>query len=225
MTPILQLRETSRSFQKKGKTISAVHPVNLSLLPGDFVAIQGPSGSGKTTLLLLAGLMLSPDSGSVLLENLETTHLSQEAKTRFRASKIGFVFQQFHLVPYLSLLENILLPASFQNTATQTLETAKTLAESLGLSHRLEHFPSELSAGERQRTALARSLLVGPSLLLADEPTGNLDPASARIVIEKMQSFADAGGAVLLVTHDRNVAAAAKTQMAMDAGTLSPATT
>ncbi len=225
MTPILQLRETSRSFQKKGKTISAVHPVNLSLLPRDFVAIQGPSGSGKTTLLLLAGLMLSPDSGSVLLENQETTHLSQEAKTRFRASKIGFVFQQFHLVPYLSLLENILLPASFQNTATQTLETAKTLAESLGLSHRLEHFPSELSAGERQRTALARSLLVGPSLLLADEPTGNLDPASARIVIEKMQSFADAGGAVLLVTHDRNVAAAAKTQMAMDTGTLSPATT
>ncbi len=225
MTPILQLRETSRSFQKKGKTISAVHPVNLSLLPRDFVAIQGPSGSGKTTLLLLAGLMLSPDSGSVLLENQETTHLSQEAKTRFRASKIGFVFQQFHLVPYLSLLENILLPASFQNTATQTLETAKTLAESLGLSHRLDHFPSELSAGERQRTALARSLLVGPSLLLADEPTGNLDPASARIVIEKMQSFADAGGAVLLVTHDRNVAAAAKTQMAMDTGTLSPATT
>lgn len=221
MQPILQLQKASRSFQKNGKAVSALLPADLTILPGDFIALQGPSGSGKTTLLLLAGLMLSPNSGSILLENQETTHLSQETKARLRATKIGFVFQQFHLIPYLSLLENILLPSAFQAPCAQHAETAKEIAASLGLSHRLEHFPSELSAGERQRTALARALLVQPSLLLADEPTGNLDAASAHIVIEKLQAFTKQGGAVLLATHDRQVASAAQTQMTMLAGVLS----
>ena len=174
---------------------------NLKVEPGEFVAVKGPSGCGKTTLLLAAGALLAPDSGKVLVDGKDPYGLPVEARAGLRGSTIGFVFQQFHLIPYLTVLENILAPS----IAVQTdgaRERAHELIERFKLTSRAGHVPSELSTGERQRAALARALLNQPRLLLADEPTGNLDPENAAVVLGHIKEFARSGGAALMVTHD-----------------------
>ncbi|MGH7201694.1 MAG: ABC transporter ATP-binding protein, partial [Planctomycetaceae bacterium] len=178
-----------------------VRNVSVSVNAGQFLAVQGPSGCGKTTLLLMAGGLLAPDAGTVLVGGTNPYELSPNRRATFRAEKIGFVFQQFHLVPYLSVFENVLAP-SIALDRSNAPARAKELVAHFGLEHRLHHVPGQLSTGERQRTALARALLNEPKLLLADEPTGNLDPDNATIVLEHMKEFARSGGAVLLVTHD-----------------------
>jgi len=200
MTALLELIEVSKSY-KGPQPVQALAEVSLQVRPGEFVAVQGPSGSGKTTLLLVAGGLLAPDSGQVLLDGTSPYELPADARAKFRATHVGFVFQQFHLVPYLNVLENVLAP-SIAVPNSQARGRALELIERFGLAERTYHVPAELSTGERQRVALARALLNRPKLILADEPTGNLDRANADIVLGHLAEFAASGeGAVLLVTH------------------------
>jgi putative ABC transport system ATP-binding protein len=205
---LVEIRDARKTYKGASGQVQAVDGLSLTLDAGDFVAVQGPSGCGKSTLLLLAGGLLAPESGSVLIAGEDPYALTADARSMFRAENIGFVFQQFHLVPYLSVLDNVLAP-SIATGAAGCEKRARELIDEFGLSHRLEHTPGELSSGERQRTALARALLNEPKVLLADEPTGNLDTENATEVLKHLREFASAGGAVLLVTHDVQAAAAA----------------
>ncbi|MBN1465251.1 ABC transporter ATP-binding protein [candidate division KSB1 bacterium] len=202
---MLQLNDICKTYRKDGVSIRALAPINLTLQPGEFVAVQGASGSGKTTLLLIAGGLLHPDSGSVLIFGTDVYTLTSEQRSTFRSRNIGFVFQQYHLIPYLNVLENVLAPA-LAHPAADTKARALQLLQQFGLERRKNHAPAELSAGEKQRVALARALLFAPPLLLADEITGNLDAANAELVIDGIKKFAADGGAVLLVTHDTEAA-------------------
>ncbi len=205
---LLELNDITKSYTKSGSRIRAVDGVSLSLDSGQFVAVQGPSGCGKTTLLLVAGGLLHPDGGTVNLAGENPYTMSSEARARFRAKQIGFVFQQFHLVPYLSVRDNVLAPTLALGSADAPAR-AEELLERFGLTDRQHHTPGELSSGERQRTALARALLNQPKLILADEPTGNLDAENAALVLETLEEFTSTGGGVLLVTHDSSAAARA----------------
>lgn len=202
---LLEIDNLSKAFDGPNGVIQAVDGVTLTVDAGEFVAIRGPSGCGKTTLLLAAGGLLAPDGGEVCIAGEDPYRLTQEQRARFRAEHIGFVFQQFHLIPYLSVLENIRVPELATGRADCRARAA-SLAVQFGLGDRLDHLPSQLSTGERQRTALARALLNKPGLLLADEPTGNLDDANACSVLDALSDFARSGGAVLLVTHDPKAA-------------------
>lgn len=205
---LVEIQDAKKTYQGASGQVLAVDGVSLSVDSSEFVAVQGPSGCGKSTMLLLAGGLLAPDSGSVQIADKNPYALSADARSKFRANNIGFVFQQFHLVPYLSVLDNVLAPSLASGSAGSE-QRARELIDQFGLSHRLEHTPGELSSGERQRAALARALLNEPKVLLADEPTGNLDAENAAEVLKHLREFAASGGAVLLVTHDAQAAAAA----------------
>jgi putative ABC transport system ATP-binding protein len=216
---VLTIKQLTKTYLGPNGKVQALDHVSLTIGKGEFVAVQGPSGCGKTTLLLMAGALLEPDEGWVEVDGQNPYALSAEQRARFRAAQIGFVFQQFHLVPYLSVLDNVLAPslALQRNGARQR---AEELIGLLGLSERLHHVPAELSTGERQRVALARSLLNQPKLLLADEPTGNLDAASSTAVLDQLAKFAQGGGSVLLATHDANAASRAGRIIRLKAGKL-----
>jgi ABC-type lipoprotein export system ATPase subunit len=195
MNPILDIRDLTKTYG----AVRAVDGVSLTLQAGEFVSIQGPSGCGKSTLLLAAGGLLRPEAGTVTVAGQDPYALSAEQRAKFRAAHIGFVFQQFHLVPYLNVLDNVMVPAL---AVPARRERAVELVAQFGLADRAHHVPSQLSVGERQRCALARALLNQPRLLLADEPTGNLDRENGQLVLDCLREFARRGGAVLLVTHD-----------------------
>ncbi len=205
---LLEAKELNKKYRVGEKVIRAAEDVSLTVDSGEFVAVRGPSGCGKTTLLLMAGGLMAPDSGTVRVLDQDPYVLKPDARARFRAQNIGFVFQQFHLVPYLHVLDNVLAPALAANLP-DAKQRAMHLLERFGLTDRLHHVPSELSTGERQRTALSRALLLEPKLLLADEPTGNLDRENADLVLNCLSEFAQQGGGVLLVTHDQHAAEAA----------------
>jgi ABC-type lipoprotein export system ATPase subunit len=205
---MLLLEKVSKTYPKDKARITALAPIDSRVRPGELVALQGPSGSGKTTCLLIAGGLLSPDNGRVLVDGHDLYAMSANRLAGFRSQYIGFVFQQYHLIPYLSVLENILAPEAAQGRPDDN-GRGRALARQFGLEHRLDHTPAELSCGEKQRTALARALLFRPRLLLADEITGNLDDVNAAIVLGYLREFVKAGGSVLLATHDREVAAQA----------------
>lgn len=202
MSALLQLEGLSKSYSGPKGTVNAVNQVSLTVSAGEFVAVQGPSGCGKTTLLLAAGGLLQPTGGRVLLNGQDPYALSPEQRAQFRAVNVGFVFQQFHLVPYLDVLDNILVPTLALSAHSGARARALELAARFGLTHRLRHLPAALSTGERQRVALARALLNIPKLLLADEPTGNLDEENGQVVLRCLAEFARDGAAVLLVTHE-----------------------
>lgn len=220
---MLELIDVKKTYQGASGPVTAVDGVTLKLDAGQFVAVQGPSGCGKSTLLLTAGGLMHPDSGTVRISDVDPYSLPPDKRATFRGEKIGFVFQQFHLVPYLSVLDNILAAALATGSSTQDSERARAieLVDQFGLTHRIHHVPNSLSSGERQRTALARALLNEPSHLLADEPTGNLDRENADIVLDAMSAFAAAGGTVLLVTHDDHAASRAQSILIMKQGRLS----
>jgi ABC-type lipoprotein export system ATPase subunit len=197
--------------------VAALDGVSLTVAAGEFIAVQGPSGCGKTTLLLAAGGLLAPTSGAVSFSEQDVYALSPESRARWRAQSVGFVFQQFHLIPYLNVLDNILAPI-LANALPNAHARASELLERFGLGRRRDHFPAMLSTGEQQRTALARALLHHPRLLLCDEPTGNLDDDNARGVWDCLTEFHRNGGAVMLVTHDANAAARAQRIVRMKAG-------
>lgn len=197
--------------------VRALSGLSLTVAAGEFVAVQGPSGCGKSTLVLAAGGLLRPDAGVVRVAGQDPYALSSEARAAFRAEHIGFVFQQFHLVPYLSVRDNVLAPALARPRQT-VRERADALIARLGLRDRAHHLPEQVSVGERQRTALARALLNQPGLILADEPTGNLDRDNAERVLDELATYAQGGGAVLLVTHDAAAAARAVRVVRMAGG-------
>ena len=198
---VLKIENITKIYNTTNKQVRALDKVSLQVNSGEFVVVEGPSGSGKSTLLLTAGSLLTPDEGQILIDSQNPYVLSIDKRAKFRAEKIGFVFQQFHLIPYLSVLENILTP-SILTKGKNSHEEAKQLIERFGLTERVHHVLAELSTGERQRTALARAFINSPNLILADEPTGNLDRENAEIVIKSLVEFANMGGSVFLVTHD-----------------------
>ncbi len=207
---MLQIDSICKDYTRGRSVVQALHPTSLSVQGGEFVAIVGPSGSGKSTLLSMIGGMLSPSSGRVLLSGQSLYEISVKQRSRLRNEQIGFLFQSFNLVPYLSALENVQLPMSLYGTDRESQQNqAKHLLERYGLGDRLTHKPSELSAGQQQRVAMARTLAMGPQLILADEPTGNLDPESRDLVLETLHKLCDEGRTVILVTHDATVSATA----------------
>jgi len=217
----LHLRAISKTFTGPRGAVPVLDQITLELPAGSISAIRGASGSGKTTLLLIAGGLLRPDQGTVHLGDEDLYAQGPARRAALRAAGIGFVFQQFHLLPYLNVRDNILVPA-LTGDAAALRPRALDLAERFGLSHRLDHRPAALSTGERQRVALARALLRQPRVLLADEPTGNLDQENAAVVLRHLDEFAQAGGAVLLATHDPRAAAHATRRWRLDHGQLHP---
>ena len=198
---MLDVKNITKIYHNPNKEVRALDGVSLNVASGEFVAVKGPSGSGKSTLLFAVSSLLAPDEGQILIDGQNPYALSFDERAKFRAEKIGFVFQQFHLIPYLSVLENILMPSILMKVGN-THERAMQLIERFGLTERVHHVLAELSTGERQRTALARAFMNSPNVIFADEPTGNLDTKNAEIVIKSLAEFASTGGSVLLVTHD-----------------------
>jgi putative ABC transport system ATP-binding protein len=192
------------SLTKKYGSLRAVDELSFSIAPGEWVALMGPSGSGKTTLVNILGGLDKLTSGRVLVDGVDLAKLSENEMVRYRAEKVGFVFQQFHLVPYLTALENVML-AQYFHSATDERQASDAL-QRVGLGDRLTHLPAQLSGGEQQRVAIARALINEPKLILADEPTGNLDEVNEAIVLQIFRELHNAGHTILMVTHDPDIA-------------------
>ena len=197
---MLQLENITKVYSGARGSVTAVNDLSLIVEKHEVVAIRGPSGCGKSTLLLIAGTLLRPTSGSVMMDEVEPYGISANERSAFRAKHIGFVFQQFHLVPYLNVEQNI-LTANIPLRHPRAGQRAQELMAQFGLASRSRHVPAELSVGEKQRVAMARAVFHQPSLLLADEPTGNLDPDNATIVLDALREYAGQGASVLMVTH------------------------
>jgi putative ABC transport system ATP-binding protein len=208
---MIQLEGIRKSYRQGGNEIRALDGVDLIIERGEFVAIMGPSGSGKSTLLNVLGALDRPDQGTYRLEQEHVGELDDDAASDLRNRRIGFVFQSFHLLPRLTVLENVLLPQRYAAVADSNApERARQLLGRIGLAQRIHHRPGELSGGQLQRAAVARALLNQPALLLADEPTGNLDSKSARDVLGLFAELHQAGQTLVLVTHDPEIAAIAQ---------------
>jgi putative ABC transport system ATP-binding protein len=215
---MIELRGVSRTVPSGGAPLTILHPLDLFVPAGQSLAITGPSGSGKSTLLgLIAGLD-APSSGEVLIDGVDTTRLGEDALARLRGEKIGFVFQFFHLIPSLTARENVLVPMELTGRRDASARAARLLDE-VGLHDRSHHYPSQLSGGEQQRVAIARALANDPPILLADEPTGNLDSANGRHVMDLLVEVNRSRRTTLvLVTHDPALAARANAQLALRDG-------
>src|ERR1700733_9444992 len=206
------------NLRKEFGNVRALDGVSFRVNAGEWIAIMGPSGSGKTTLINILGGLDHPSAGHVVVDGLEIGNLGERELTRYRADKIGFVFQQFHLVPYLTALENVML-AQYFHSITDEKEAAEALARA-GLSDRLNHVPSELSGGEQQRVAIARALINQPKVLLADEPTGNLDEANEAVVLKLLHELHHAGHTILVVTHSQAIGNLADRRIELEHGRL-----
>ncbi len=196
MEPVIAVEQLTKQYGG----VRALDGVSFNIDPGEWVAIMGPSGSGKTTLINILGGLDTPSAGRALVDGVELAGLDEEALTRYRSEKVGFVFQQFHLVPYLTALENVML-AQYFHSMTHEAQAARALVR-VGLADRMTHLPSQLSGGEQQRVAIARALINQPNILLADEPTGNLDEVNQQLVLNLFHELHAAGQTILLVTHD-----------------------
>jgi putative ABC transport system ATP-binding protein len=207
---VAELESVSRSYRVGGQEVRALDDVSLRLDAGEHVAVMGPSGSGKSTLLHVLGLLDRPDAGRVRLEGEDVAALSDEALSRRRALRVGFVFQGFHLVPTLDVLENVALPLLYADRSPEEARArARALVDRVGLLDRARHRPSELSGGQQQRVAIARALANDPALVLADEPTGNLDRRTGADVLALLDEVPREGRTLVVVTHDPGVAARA----------------
>ena len=216
---MIQFQDVSKIYRTAEGPVHALSNVSVEVKQGEFVAVRGPSGCGKSTLLMIAGGLGMPTAGRVVVAGEELPALSPAARARFRARRIGFVFQLFHLLPYLTVLENVAAAAPAGRRSAARGRAAELLEE-FQLTHRLRHRPAELSAGERQRAAIARALINRPQLILADEPTGNLDPKGAAVVLDLLADFHRDGGTVLLVTHQEGAALYAQRTILLHAGTV-----
>jgi putative ABC transport system ATP-binding protein len=206
--PVIQVENVTRDLKLGKVVIHALRGVNMNIYPGEFVGIVGPSGSGKSTLLGIIGGLDSPTAGKVAIDGIDITRMSEAQLTEIRNEKIGFIFQFFNLIPTLTALENVMLPIQFaRRTNFKPDRRARELLKLLGLGDRMHHRPSELSGGQQQRVAIARALANNPPLLLADEPTGNLDTESGANVLEALRSIREESGTtVVIVTHDPELA-------------------
>jgi putative ABC transport system ATP-binding protein len=215
---MIELQDVSKTVLSGSQPLTILHPLSLQIPRGRFLAIVGPSGSGKSTLLgLIAGLD-APTSGSVLIDGVDITRLDEDRLAKLRGEKIGFVFQFFHLIPSLTARENVAVPMEITGVA-DARRRAEALLEEVGLTGRAHHYPSQLSGGEQQRVALARALANDPPIVLADEPTGNLDTSNGRLIMELLRGIHTARGTtVVLVTHDAELAALADGRLVLRDG-------
>jgi putative ABC transport system ATP-binding protein len=216
---MIRLEELTRTFQVGGALVRALDQVSLDIGAGEYISIMGPSGSGKSTLLNVLGLLDTPNSGSYWLDGVNTSTMTDDALAATRQSQIGFVFQSFHLVPRLSALENVQLPMLLAGTSPAEREQrGRRALQDVGLADRVDHRPDQLSGGERQRVAIARSVVMQPKLLLADEPTGNLDTASGAEVVRIMEDLNARGLTLIVVTHDSQIGERARRRLRLRDG-------
>jgi putative ABC transport system ATP-binding protein len=216
---VIELRQVGREFRVGDETVHALAEVDLQVPDGDYISVMGPSGSGKSTLLNVLGLLDRPSSGSYHLDGTETTGLAEEQRATLRRDRIGFVFQAFHLVPRLNAADNIALPMLLAGIPPrQREERVREVLESLALSDRAHHRPDQLSGGQRQRVAIGRAIIMRPGLLLADEPTGNLDEHSGQEVIGVLEQLNRNGITLMVVTHDPDIGGRAQRRIRMRDG-------
>ena len=215
---VISLHHVTREYTGRTAPVRALNDASFTIVAGEWVAITGPSGSGKSTLVNLIGCLDRPTGGTLKIDNVDTSTLSGSELDRFRSEKIGFIFQQFHLIPYLSAVENVML-AQYFHSMTDESEAVAAL-QRVGLGDRLSHLPSELSGGEQQRVCIARALINNPPILLADEPTGNLDAANQKIVADLLRGLHAQGHTIVMVTHDHEMAALAQRKIALSHGTV-----
>jgi len=224
---MIQLRDITKSYERPGEgVLKVLNEIDFKVEKGEFVAIVGPSGSGKSTLMNILGLLDTPDSGDYELVGSRVSSLSAKELARTRNSTIGFVFQQFHLLPRTTAAENVELPLVYSDGDKSGGGTRKKAIDALcrvGLEDRLTHYPSELSGGQQQRVAIARALVNDPDVILADEPTGNLDQESGRQVMELFRDLNNSGSTILFITHDQQLASQASRVVRIDDGRLSAA--
>lgn len=204
---LIELRDICRDFQMGSVVIHALRNVNLNIKKGEYISLIGPSGSGKSTLLNLIGGLIRPTSGQIIVEGIDISTLSDREMAVYRQKKVGFIFQSFNLIPTLTALQNVEFPLIFAGIPPrERLEKATEALKIVGLEERMGHNPTELSGGETQRVSIARALVAGPEILLADEPTGNLDSETGREIISFIQKLnRDMGQTLIVVTHDRNI--------------------
>jgi len=216
---VIRAEKITKRYQRRDGQVLALDGVSLEVAEGEFVSIMGPSGCGKSTLLMTLGCLIRPSEGKVWLDGRSVYDLSHEEAAALRLNAIGFVFQTFNLVPYLTALENVQIPLYLSGLPpSRQRERAAQLLEKVGLGDRLSHKPSELSVGQQQRVALARTLANRPRLILADEPTGNLDPALAEEMLDHLEELHQEGTTVVMVTHDPRLAARAQRQLRLVEG-------
>ncbi len=213
---VIELNGVTREYAGHGSMVRALDTATFNIQTGEWVAITGPSGSGKSTLVNLLGCLDRPTSGELKIDGVDIATMSATELDRFRSDKIGFIFQQFHLIPYLSAVENVMLAQYFHSMTDEG--EAKTALEKVGLGSRISHLPSELSGGEQQRVCIARALINNPPILLADEPTGNLDQANQKIVANLLGELHRYGHTIVMVTHDPEMAALAQRKIALSHG-------
>ena len=213
---VIALDQVTREYIGRTGTVHALEAATFSIVAGEWVAVTGPSGSGKSTLVNLLGCLDRPSRGELRIDGVDTRTMSATALDRFRADKIGFIFQQFHLIPYLTALENVMLAQYFHSMTDAT--EARAALDRVGLHERAEHLPSELSGGEQQRVCIARALINNPPILLADEPTGNLDEANQKIVAGLLTELHAQGHTIVMVTHDPEMASLASRRIALNHG-------
>jgi putative ABC transport system ATP-binding protein len=217
----IALSGIERVFHLGDSEVHALRTLNLSIAAGEYVAVMGPSGSGKSTLLNLLGLLDRPDQGLYIFEGTDVTKLSTDEQARVRSERIGFVFQSFHLVPRLTAAENVALPMTLAGIApAQRADRVAKALRDYGLEDRARHRPDQLSGGQRQRVAIARATIMQPAMILADEPTGNLDRATGEEVIRLLEEQNARGVTLIIVTHDAGIGARARRQLLMEDGTL-----
>ncbi len=216
---MLKLSNITKKYRRRGLEILALDNVSYEFNPGKFHILYGESGSGKSTLLMTAGSMMEPDSGEVIFEGENIYSISSSMQNRLRNRKIGFVFQNFHLVPYLTVSENIALPLALRNDSNSR-EKVDAVIKNMHLSDRTWHYPSELSVGQQQRVAVARALAGTPELILADEPTGNLDPENAGIIARALKAEAENGKIVIVATHEKSLMELADIKLHISSGKL-----
>ena len=204
---IIHLHEVDRFYHMGGNLVKAVNKLNICIKEGDFVAIMGPSGSGKSTSMNLVGNLDMPTRGKIYLDQKDTSHFTESDLAQLRGKKIGFIFQQFNLIPNLTALENVMLPMMFQEVEEyERRRRAEEILRMVKLEKRIDHYPGQLSGGEQQRVAIARALANDPEIILADEPTGNLDSKTGEIVMKFLNELNERGKTIVVVTHDKNLA-------------------
>lgn len=219
---MIRLENVKRTYTRHGQTVTALQCEDLKISAGEYVAVVGPSGSGKSTLLSLLGGMLSPTSGRIWLDDTSVYEQSVISRSTIRRERMGFVFQTFNLIPYLTALENVQVPLALNNVSpVNQVGLATAMLQRFGLGDRLNHKPSEMSVGQQQRVALARTLVNDPQIILADEPTGNLDPTSREVVLKAFDTCYDEGRTIITVTHDLTAAARAKRRLVLNNGQIS----